>query len=142
MSMLPGSMRLNCGPGRTKQSMKDETDVNRIVARYAKTGLLTHVNTRSPVYTDVSEARDYREALEQVRRVDEFFVGLPSKIRARFANDPILFMEFMMNPDMKAEAEELGLVKKEPEAPIDEVPGPGIQARGTDGRFESPKPTQ
>lgn len=129
------------GVSLTRQSMKAETDINNILARYARSGLLTHVAQNSPVYADVSESGNYREAVEHVREAEKFFAGLPAKVRAHFENDAGAFLDFMTDPTKEAEARELGLVKPDPvvEPPIDEVPGPGIQARGADGRFESPR---
>lgn len=130
---------IETGPGRTRQSMRDETNINNIMRRYKQSGLISHVAARSPVYMDVADVTDYRDAVEQVRRTEEFFKGLTAKVRARFNHDPAEFLDFMTDSRNEAEAKELGLVKPEPEPPIDEVPGPGIQSRGADGRFESPK---
>lgn len=127
------------GRSLTRQSMKAESDINNILARYAKTGLLTHVSERSPLYLDVSEVSDYREALEQVRVTSLFFGKLPASIRTHFKNDAASFLDFMTNEDNRAEAIALGLVPAET-APVDEVPGPGIQGRDpTTGQFTSPK---
>lgn len=126
------------GPGKTRQSMKDECDINRIVARYAQSGMVTHVARNSPQYVDVSEIVDFRSSLEYVRTVQEFFMKLPAKARARFQNDAAVYLDFMSNADNKAEAVALGLVAPEPAAAVDEVPGPGVQGRGSDGRFTSP----
>lgn len=124
-------------PSRTKQSMKDEVDINRVVARYIKTGMITHVNERTPIYQDVSDVVGYREALDRVREVEVFFSGLPATVRAEFGNDPTQFLDFMADPANAQTADEMGL---KPELKEDEVPGPGVQARNDDtGRFESPK---
>ena len=37
--------------GGAKQSFKDECDINNIISRYAKTGLLTPVNVRPASFT-------------------------------------------------------------------------------------------
>ena len=50
----------------TKQSFADEVDINKVVARYEKTGMLDHVNRRQPFYGDVSEIRSYQESLNVV----------------------------------------------------------------------------
>lgn len=133
---------LVCPLGRTKQSMKGETDINNIVARYKKTGFTDYVNSRTPSYIDVSDISDYREALEQVRTTDEFFKGLPAKIRSEFQNDAAVFLDFVTDPGNRDRMVELGLVAKPPvvPAPVDEVPGPGVQGRDpVTGQFTSPK---
>lgn len=115
------------GRSKTKQSMKAETDINNILARFAKSGLLVHVNERSPVYADVSDVNDYREAISRVREVEGFFGGLPSKVRSHFGNDPAAFLDFMTDPSKAAEAAELGLIPK-PEAsePVEPAPAPVV----------------
>lgn len=147
MGMYPDSPRLAIdfeqlgedGRSRTKQSMRDETDINNVIKRFTQGGMLTYVNEKSPQYIDVAEMVDYRSALDHVRETDKFFAGLPSKVRTRFNNDAAQFLDFMSDPANEPEARELGLAKELPKEPVDEVPGPGVQHRGPDGRFESPK---
>lgn len=97
-----------CGPGRTKQAMKDECDVNLIVARYVRDGLVTHLAKGQPRYLDVSEVGDYRSAIEQVRAVEDFFDALPAKVRAYFQNDPAAFLDTMSDPAKAVQLDKLG----------------------------------
>lgn len=82
-----------CGPGRTKQEFKEECDVNNIVRRHTRDGFLSHVAKGVPRFLDVSEVGDFRTAVDQVRAATEFFEGLPAKLRARFGNDPVKFID-------------------------------------------------
>lgn len=82
------------GPG-ARQSMKDECDINNIVARYEKTGVLTHLNASQATYADVSELTGYRDALDKVTAAKEVFMKLPSELRAVFDNDPAKFLDFI-----------------------------------------------
>ncbi len=100
---------ITCGPGRTKQSMKAECDINLIVAKFEKSGLLTHVSQGLPSFVDVSEMTDYRSAMEHVRSVEEYFAGLPAAVRARFVNDPIEFMEYLDSGASEEDLRALGL---------------------------------
>ncbi len=93
-----------------KQSFKDETDVNTIIARFAKTGLLTPVMERPPMFIDVSEVGDYREAIDNVRLAQHLFMQLGSTIRAKFDNDPAEFLDFATDPKNEAEMRKLGLL--------------------------------
>lgn len=74
------------GPSLTKQAMKDECDVNMILKRFTKTGMLTHIAKGQPIYADVSDVGSYREAVDRVRAAEDFFMRLPSKVRAYFDN--------------------------------------------------------
>jgi len=101
---------LNCGPGRTRQEFKEETDVNYILNRFNKTGMLTHTNNRLPQYGDFSEVADYATAHAAVTDANEAFNELPAHIRKRFGNSPQRLLEFLEDPANLDEAEKLGLV--------------------------------
>lgn len=99
---------------RTRQSMKDECDVNRIVAKFKKTGLVNHFAKYGGQYMDCP-AVDFREALEMVATAETMFKELPSDARKRFDNDPARFLEFVQNPANLPEMRKLGLAKPEAE---------------------------
>lgn len=108
---------IDTGPGRTKQSFRDEVNVNTIVAKARKTGLLTYVNPRKPFYGDVSGLRSYQESLAIVRQADEMFMRMSGEIRARFSNDPYKMIAFLQDKRNLDEAVRLGMVtKREPVA--------------------------
>ena len=76
------------GKSRTEQAHKSETDINRIMAKYEKTGLINHVNNYQGDYGDFTNAPDYQTALNSVLAANEMFATLPSKLRKQFGNDP------------------------------------------------------
>lgn len=76
----------------TKDSFKDECDINVIMARYARTGVLPE-NYRQPVYADVSEVPSYMEALDVVRQAEDAFYALPAQARLECGNDPAVFVD-------------------------------------------------
>lgn len=129
MGMLSSNPRpqLRCGPGRTKQAMKAECDINNILKRYAKSGLLTHLAKGVPSFMDVSEVGDYRTALEHLRSTEAFFAGLPSKVRAAFNNDPAQFLDAVDTVEGRAKLEEIGVIPKKEEAPVPEGEGAPAQ---------------
>ncbi len=113
----------------TKQSFKDECDINVILARWNKNEILEHVARGRPQYGDFTNVTTYQEALDQVKAAEEAFGDLPAEIRARFKNDPqqlLLFMDDEANMD---EAVELGILPKppvaapEPEVVVEKVVG-------------------
>lgn len=94
----------------TDQSFKDECDINFIMKKYQKTGLLDHVNQYQGHYGDFSEAPDYHTALNKMNEAQEMFLTVPSSIREIFNNDPGEFLEFVLDSDNEQEMRELGLL--------------------------------
>jgi len=124
---------------RTQQHMLAETDVNNIMAKYQKTGILTHVARYAGEYGDFSGVPDYKTGLEMVMAADEMFSSLPSSIRERFGNDPAKFINFATNPDNIEDLRKLGLAPPEAEPPKPqlvqvveppETPSPAKPAKG------------
>jgi len=92
----------------TEQGHKKECDVNLIIKKYDRTGLINHVNQFEAMYGDVSSI-DFRSAIELNMKVGEHFEELPSDIRKRFDNDPLTFLTFLEDPKNYAESVQLGL---------------------------------
>nr|UXQ87983.1 MAG: internal scaffolding protein [Microvirus sp.] len=107
---------LICGLSMTKQSHKDECDINKIVATYNRTGLITHQKENPGIYTECNSV-DFLQSQIIVSKAKQMFSELPSKIRDRFNNDPATFMDFMHNPDNKDEIYRLGLAERPEETP-------------------------
>jgi len=97
------------GESKTQQQFKDETNINNIMARYEKTGLIDHLNNRAPNYGDFTEVDDYQSAVNKIMLADEYFMELPAKIRAHFNNNPAEFLEFTENPENMDAMIEMGL---------------------------------
>jgi len=53
-----------------------ETDVNNIMRKYEKTGILTHVARYAGEYGDFSGVPDYKEGLERIMAANEMFDSL------------------------------------------------------------------
>ena len=95
---------------RTEQSHKEELNINNILAKFQRTGVIDHVKEHGPQYADVP-AIDYREAMEIVTSSNSMFEELPSRARKYFNNDPAQFLETMQNPETKPQVlHELGLL--------------------------------
>lgn len=95
---------------RTKQSFKDECDINNIMRRYAATGQVDHVSARTPLYGEIP-ALDFQAAMALVVEAREQFALLSSEVRDRFSNDPARLLGFLEDPANRAEGERLGLLK-------------------------------
>jgi len=96
---------------QTKQSHRDECDVNQIVSRFEATGVIQHLNNHQRNYGDI-DGTDFKEAMDLVADAKTMFEELPSDIRTRFKNDPSRFLDFMANPKNESEMIELGLATK------------------------------
>lgn len=97
----------------TKQSFKDEADINFIVRQFGLTGQLPD-NVRIPEYRDYDTVMDYHSAMNAVRDANVSFMQLPGELRARFHNDPQAFLAFCSDPSNGPEAVKLGLAIARP----------------------------
>lgn len=125
------------GVSMTRQSARDECDINLIMKRFEKTGIIEHFNEHRGDYGDFTGApSSYQEALNQVLAADAMFQSLPARVRARFANDPGRFLQFVDDPANARELVDLGLA--EPPAPA-EAPAPDrAPAPSESGAGQSP----
>lgn len=125
---------LEVGEAITKQSFKDMCDVNKIVARWNKTGVLDNVNVREGVYGDFSNIVDYTESVRRVERAMEDFMSLPADLRSYFDNDPGNLIDGIGDPERAQELRDLGL-----EELVDHIHGTAEPAdTGEPGEPETP----
>lgn len=103
------------GVSLTRQSFRDEADINKIIARFEKTGMTESLNSREPFYGDVSELVDYHACLNIVHEAQGLFNQMSAEIRNRFDNDPRKMIEFLDNPANLEEAISLGMAVRRPE---------------------------
>jgi len=111
--------------GRTKQSFKDETDIQKILHRAQKAGTMSHLDKYEGTYGDFSDF-DFLEATIQLTKGREVFDALPSELRNEFNQSPAEFFRYVNNP---ANAEKLR----------DKLPGlaaPGRQNIDMSGKTE------
>lgn len=94
----------------TQQGHKKECDINYIIKKYDKTGLIGRIQKIEGVYGDVSGA-DFRKAQELVLNSKKLFNALPGNIKKRFNQSPEFLYEFMEDPGNREEAIKLGLIR-------------------------------
>lgn len=117
---------------RTKQSFRDECDINLIVRRHASDGLLAHLNPRMPTYGDFTAAMELRDAMQLVDLAEQGFAQIPAEVRAMCNNDPATFLQLVNDPDHIEALAEAGLpmadgwepTKPEPEQGGENPPDP------------------
>jgi len=99
-------------PSRTKQSFRDECDINTILRQFNVTGQLP-IGSVQPQYGDFSGITDYQSALNAVMAAQDSFLELPAKIRAKFDNDPALFVDWASDEANRDEMKAMGLLREE-----------------------------
>lgn len=113
---------VNNEPSLTIQSQKDEADINVIVRRFGLTGEVPVMN-RVPLPLEHCDDIDYRDCLDYVNAAGKSFDTLPSDVRARFANNPALLVDFASDPQNKDQLKLWGLLREEvPVAPAGASP--------------------
>lgn len=110
--------KLDCSvePSMTKQSFADECDINKIMERYEKSGVMPE-GRRMYEFGDAISEYSYQESLNAVIFADQQFAELPARLRDRFGNDPVQLLKFLEDPKNRDEAVELGLVDAPSPAP-------------------------
>lgn len=114
-------------PSLAHQSEKDSCDINVILKKYKKTGLLPeqlHPSKGSPKYGDFINTLDYQETMNQVVAAREAFDDLPAHIRKRFSNDPHEFLDFVHNSENQDEMIRLGLATRRDTPDLEQASAP------------------
>lgn len=101
-------------PSKTEQHHKERCDVNKIVSKYVRTGIIDHIKDRSGIYGDISGVEDFRGCLQKVQNVTNHFMSLPAEIRDKFSNNPAKFLDYLKDPKNYDEIVELGLAVPRP----------------------------
>ena len=94
----------------TQQHLTKECDVNQIINKYDKKGVLRHINKAATRYMDVTSS-DFQEAAMMVTNAMNMFAELPSELRNRFDNDPARLLDFVHDPDNADELAVMGLAR-------------------------------
>lgn len=96
----------------TEQDHKDTCDINKIIRKYDKTGLITHISSMEAKFGDLT-GMEFKAMQDKVAGAKSMFEALPGKIKQRFDYMPEKLLEFMDDPKNRPEAIELGLINKD-----------------------------
>lgn len=81
--------------GRTKQSFKDQCDINKILKRAQVKGGLAHVQKYpEAVYGEFDPELDLFVARERIAKAEAIFGDLPAEVRREFNNDAVAFVQY------------------------------------------------
>lgn len=100
------------GDDRTKQSFKDECDINVLVKRFAKTGVIMQ-RTTVPLRGDFTDVMDFRGMQDALNAARASFMSLSSDVRERFGHNPEKFIKWTLDKENLPELRKLGLAKPE-----------------------------
>jgi hypothetical protein len=93
----------------TEQNHAKECDLNWILRKYQKTGVIDHVRKHQGRYDDVS-VTDFTDAMHTVSEAQNMYNELPSFIQMATGGSVEKFLELVQNPDNKDELARLGLL--------------------------------
>lgn len=113
--------------GMTRQEFAAECDINVLMARYERTGVLNHFSSKEPQYLDLTAMPDdLMAAMSMMDAAAASFMRLPATVRREFDNDPMKFVAYAEVPENLPKLREWGLAPPEPviqaESPPSEVP--------------------
>lgn len=104
------------GQKPAKQEFKKDADINSIMARFQKTGIIDHAAKYSLQYGDINPL-SFHESMNVIARANTMFEELPSSARKRFGNSAADFLSFVQDEANYEEAQEMGLALS-PEATL------------------------
>ena len=84
--------------GMTKQSFKDQTDINKIIKKAQVSGGLSHAMKYDEAVYGEFTGVDLLGAHLQVEKAKQIFADLPSEVRREFDQDAFKFAEFASDP--------------------------------------------
>lgn len=107
----------------TEQHHKKACDINNILAKYRKTGLIDHIQTYQGQYGNVTGA-DFQNAQNLVAEQKSIFEELPAEVRDQFDNDPANYLNKVMTDEGIQELQEMLNPAPEPEPQPEPEPAP------------------
>lgn len=111
------------GPARTKQAFAEECDVNSIMQKYQKEGVITHVTKHQANYGFAS-SNDFRESVELMGKANDMFAELPSSTRKKFDGSVENFLDWVQDPENASQLDEMGALTETPAEPSPAVQPP------------------
>jgi len=81
-----------------QQHFREEVNINNIIAKYNKTGVITHVAKTRKRFGDFKDFADLLPDLDRVTKAQQAFEELPATIRNEFGNSIEGFFKFIKNP--------------------------------------------
>ena len=94
--------------GLTKQSFKDQCDINKMLKKAQTVGSIAHLaKYPEATYGEFDGEFDLLTAARKMERAGEIFAELPSEVRGEFGNNPLEFVAFAAKPENNARLREI-----------------------------------
>lgn len=127
---------------KTKSEFQDDTDINKIMARYKKTGMLPVARAAAQRFGDFSQVPSFTEMQHKIIAAHEMFDALPAVVRRQFGNDPGAFLAAADTQEGRELLKKLGLgAEVEPE-PTPSPAAPVAGGQPAPKEPEAPTPTK
>lgn len=128
--------------GMTRQEFAEECDINALMARYQKTGLLPQDPNRRPIYGEFADLPSFMEAQQILMDANDAFMALPAVVRRQFENDPAKFVAFAEDEKNIDQLRVWGLAEPldEPKAPEEPPKAPIAPVAASGGSGASAPP--
>jgi len=120
---------------RTKSEFVDECDINKLIARYVKTGRLPdNAKSAAARFGDFSQVPTFGEMQEKILAANDLFMELPSAVRKQFDNDPGQFLAAADTKEGRVILQALGLGAESTD--LNPLGGAGSASSSPDGQSE------
>lgn len=108
---------MNNEPTKTKQALKDDADVNKLIKKYNQVDLAKQAHDLEAIYGQI-DSMDLQDAMNKVNAAEEAFMNVPSEIRGQFNNDPGAWIDFATNEENLEQMRQWGFAP--PLEPVEE----------------------
>ncbi len=92
--------------GRTKQSQKNECDINKLLERYERDASIGHLEKYGGQYGDYADY-DFENHVTKIAEMNTIFEQLPAEVKKDFGQSTNKFFEFVTNPENQGKLAEL-----------------------------------
>ncbi len=92
--------------GKTKQSQRDECDINKLLERYQRDASLGHLEKYQGVYGNYANY-DFENHVTKIAEMNTIFEQLPAEVKRDFGQSTNKFFEFVTNPENENRLTEL-----------------------------------
>lgn len=130
---------MSADDGRTQQHFAKEVNINNILAKYRKTGIITHVQRTQERYGPLQDLAEFAVNLDKVEKAKQSFEMLPAELRNKFNNSIPGFFDFITKEENRSQCEAWGILNKKEPTPVPPAAAdPSPQSKKSGGMKKPP----